>query len=96
MSAGLGWLGALKSQQQHRALRRCLHHSITVSCLCAGFPDTKAEGLEGQINRLAKLIGKLEDKVRASTSLRRAVLPSQRQFSPSCFWGGRRTCSWEC
>ncbi|KAL2300308.1 hypothetical protein Nmel_012279, partial [Mimus melanotis] len=25
-------------------------------------PDTKAEGLEGQINRLAKLIGKLEDK----------------------------------
>nr|XP_054496774.1 N-terminal EF-hand calcium-binding protein 2 isoform X2 [Agelaius phoeniceus] len=28
----------------------------------AGSPDTKAEGLEGQINRLAKLIGKLEDK----------------------------------
>ncbi|XP_066050690.1 N-terminal EF-hand calcium-binding protein 2 [Chamaea fasciata] len=27
-----------------------------------GSPDTKAEGLEGQINRLAKLIGKLEDK----------------------------------
>ncbi|NXU68944.1 NECA2 protein, partial [Horornis vulcanius] len=37
-------------------------HSITVSWLCAGSPDTKAEGLEGQINRLAKLIGKLEDK----------------------------------
>ncbi|XP_039238513.1 N-terminal EF-hand calcium-binding protein 2 isoform X2 [Pipra filicauda] len=30
--------------------------------LQAGSPDTKAEGLEGQINRLAKLIGKLEDK----------------------------------
>ncbi|KFQ22438.1 N-terminal EF-hand calcium-binding protein 2, partial [Merops nubicus] len=27
-----------------------------------GSPDTKAEGLEGQINRLAKLIGRLEDK----------------------------------
>ncbi|XP_009075699.1 PREDICTED: N-terminal EF-hand calcium-binding protein 2, partial [Acanthisitta chloris] len=27
-----------------------------------GSPDSKAEGLEGQINRLAKLIGKLEDK----------------------------------
>lgn len=27
-----------------------------------GSPDIKAEGLEGQINRLAKLIGKLEDK----------------------------------
>ncbi|NXU06522.1 NECA2 protein, partial [Buphagus erythrorhynchus] len=37
-------------------------HSITASWLCAGSPDTKAEGLEGQINRLAKLIGKLEDK----------------------------------
>ncbi|NXD24567.1 NECA2 protein, partial [Spelaeornis formosus] len=33
-----------------------------VSWLCTGSPDTKAEGLEGQINRLAKLIGKLEDK----------------------------------
>uniref|UniRef100_A0A8C5TWQ8 N-terminal EF-hand calcium-binding protein 2 n=1 Tax=Malurus cyaneus samueli TaxID=2593467 RepID=A0A8C5TWQ8_9PASS len=40
----------------------------------AGSPDTKAEGLEGQINRLAKLIGKLEDKVRASVCLRGAVL----------------------
>uniref|UniRef100_A0A8C3UWE6 N-terminal EF-hand calcium binding protein 2 n=1 Tax=Catharus ustulatus TaxID=91951 RepID=A0A8C3UWE6_CATUS len=40
---------------------RCpsLHHCLW---LCAGSPDTKAEGLEGQINRLAKLIGKLEDK----------------------------------
>ncbi|NXX50659.1 NECA2 protein, partial [Tricholaema leucomelas] len=28
----------------------------------AGSPDTKAEGLEGQINRLAELIGRLEDK----------------------------------
>ncbi|XP_061200076.1 N-terminal EF-hand calcium-binding protein 2 isoform X2 [Neopsephotus bourkii] len=28
----------------------------------SGSPDTKAEGLEGQINRLAELIGKLEDK----------------------------------
>ncbi|KFR01632.1 N-terminal EF-hand calcium-binding protein 2, partial [Nipponia nippon] len=27
-----------------------------------GSPDTKAEGLEGQINRLAELIGRLEDK----------------------------------
>ncbi|NXJ90363.1 NECA2 protein, partial [Corythaixoides concolor] len=27
-----------------------------------GSPDAKAEGLEGQINRLAELIGKLEDK----------------------------------
>ncbi|NXN35837.1 NECA2 protein, partial [Rhinoptilus africanus] len=27
-----------------------------------GCPDTKAEGLEGQINRLAELIGRLEDK----------------------------------
>ncbi|NXA23931.1 NECA2 protein, partial [Ibidorhyncha struthersii] len=27
-----------------------------------GSPDAKAEGLEGQINRLAKLIGRLEDK----------------------------------
>ncbi|KAM9508918.1 N-terminal EF-hand calcium-binding protein 2 isoform 2-T2 [Guaruba guarouba] len=27
-----------------------------------GSPDTKVEGLEGQINRLAELIGKLEDK----------------------------------
>ncbi|XP_075289834.1 N-terminal EF-hand calcium-binding protein 2 isoform X2 [Opisthocomus hoazin] len=27
-----------------------------------GSPDTKAEGLEGQINRLAQLIGRLEDK----------------------------------
>ncbi|KAM6123797.1 N-terminal EF-hand calcium-binding protein 2 [Phoenicopterus ruber ruber] len=27
-----------------------------------GPPDTKAEGLEGQINRLAELIGRLEDK----------------------------------
>lgn len=56
-------------------------HSISVSWLCTGSPDTKAEGLEGQINRLAKLIGKLEDKVRASISLRGAVLPSQGQFS---------------
>lgn len=54
-------------------------HSITASWLCAGSPDTKAEGLEGQINRLAKLIGKLEDKVRASISLCGAVLPSQGQ-----------------
>lgn len=51
-----------------------------ISWLCAGSPDTKAEGLEGQINRLAKLIGKLEDKVRASVSLHGAVLPSQGQF----------------
>ncbi|KQK84213.1 N-terminal EF-hand calcium-binding protein 2 [Amazona aestiva] len=28
----------------------------------SGSPDTKVEGLEGQINRLAELIGKLEDK----------------------------------
>ncbi|NWX24937.1 NECA2 protein, partial [Aegotheles bennettii] len=28
----------------------------------SGSPDTKAEGLEGQINRLAELIGRLEDK----------------------------------
>ncbi|NXX76465.1 NECA2 protein, partial [Urocolius indicus] len=28
----------------------------------AGSPDTKVEGLEGQINRLAELIGRLEDK----------------------------------
>uniref|UniRef100_A0A803W178 N-terminal EF-hand calcium binding protein 2 n=1 Tax=Ficedula albicollis TaxID=59894 RepID=A0A803W178_FICAL len=55
-------------------------HSITASWLCTGSPDAKAEGLEGQINRLAKLIGKLEDKVRASISLRGAVLPSQGQF----------------
>ncbi|KFW64896.1 N-terminal EF-hand calcium-binding protein 2, partial [Pygoscelis adeliae] len=34
-----------------------------------GSSDTKAEGLEGQINRLAKLIGRLEDKVRASISV---------------------------
>ncbi|NWT01782.1 NECA2 protein, partial [Mionectes macconnelli] len=40
----------------------------------AGSPDTKAEGLEGQIDRLAKLIGKLEDKVRASVSLCGTVL----------------------
>ncbi|NXP55657.1 NECA2 protein, partial [Heliornis fulica] len=34
----------------------------TASRLCAASPDTKAEGLEGQINRLAELIGRLEDK----------------------------------
>ncbi|NWU46659.1 NECA2 protein, partial [Dromas ardeola] len=39
-----------------------------------GSPDTKAEGLEGQINRLAELIGRLEDKVGASVSTRGAVL----------------------
>lgn len=47
--------------------------SITASWLCAGSPDTKAEGLEGQINRLAELIGRLEDKVRASISMHGAV-----------------------
>ncbi|NXG61931.1 NECA2 protein, partial [Hemiprocne comata] len=30
--------------------------------LQSGSPETKAEGLEGQINRLAELIGRLEDK----------------------------------
>uniref|UniRef100_A0A663MIA3 N-terminal EF-hand calcium binding protein 2 n=1 Tax=Athene cunicularia TaxID=194338 RepID=A0A663MIA3_ATHCN len=44
-------------------------HPITASWLCTGSPDTKAEGLEGQINRLAELIGRLEDKVRASVSM---------------------------
>lgn len=37
---------------------------VTALWLGAGSPDTKAEGLEGQINRLAELIGRLEDKVR--------------------------------
>uniref|UniRef100_A0A8C4TYL8 N-terminal EF-hand calcium binding protein 2 n=1 Tax=Falco tinnunculus TaxID=100819 RepID=A0A8C4TYL8_FALTI len=37
-------------------------HSITASRLHTGSSDTKAEGLEGQINRLAELIGRLEDK----------------------------------
>ncbi|NXU78137.1 NECA2 protein, partial [Oreotrochilus melanogaster] len=41
-------------------------HPITASWLCTGSPDTKAEGLEGQINRLAELISRLEDKVRTS------------------------------
>ncbi|KGL86642.1 N-terminal EF-hand calcium-binding protein 2, partial [Charadrius vociferus] len=38
-----------------------------------GCPDTKAEGLEGQINRLAELIGRMEGKGRASASRRGAV-----------------------
>ncbi|KFU94758.1 N-terminal EF-hand calcium-binding protein 2, partial [Chaetura pelagica] len=36
--------------------------------LQSGSPDTKAEGLEGQSNRQAELIGRLEDKVRAILS----------------------------
>lgn len=60
-------------QQSSQGLPVGASHSITASWLRTGSPDTKAEGLEGQINRLADLIGRLEDKVRASVSMHGAV-----------------------
>lgn len=56
---------------------------VTALWLGAGSPDTKAEGLEGQINRLAELIGRLEDKVRARVpAAPPASLPRSGRRSP--------------
>ncbi|KAL8194751.1 UNVERIFIED_CONTAM: hypothetical protein K2H54_030948 [Gekko kuhli] len=51
--------------------------------------DTKEEGLEAQINRLAELIGRLENKKRDSEVRRRAV-ESQRSAAAGSN-GGRAT-----
>ncbi|NXO47971.1 NECA2 protein, partial [Aramus guarauna] len=52
----------------------------------AGSPDTKAEGLEGQINRLAELIGRLEDKT-LWFDLHQRLSDSESTACCGCRWG---------
>lgn len=59
------WTELLLPQQPAAAHCRCwVHaHGRLLLCVPAGAPEPRQDGLEGQIGRLAALIGRLEDKV---------------------------------